>query len=498
MFRLINKSNTINYLLQDYHPDSITITDKNHKEGAYLQKSYTIRDNGKLIHGKLRVLGNVMQFIEYAGRSEVHKDEFLKNFDQLHPFPTVQKEVKMSNNTFSTHLTKAGFKKREVKTNYKYRNTNEYVINDTEHSITYHVLVKDYLPWAFSQKSSTEQLNNQISWPDEELNAKVDTVYDLTSKHPTLNFDIYYPTSENRFVGKTMIIGKSIVVASTTYPNMAHEAYQNLSFFDSLAFFINDSIALNAVNIPLLKNELMVNGEAAIEQLINRHHFDESTLNAILEWPINFWNSFDIKGSLRGTVLVELRGKNIETDVLSYWKAQVTPDNYFLTLATLHILQNENRAEDFIYVVEEAKRKGYDQVLWMDAFEHKYVQECGTMNIFFIIGDTAITPGLESGTILGGVTRNSTIQLLEEMGLTVEERDLSIDEIVNAHKEGTLKEVFGTGTAVTISMVKELRYKDYIMEFDVDSWKVAPEVKNKMDAIKDGSAEDRFNWMTVI
>lgn len=151
-----------------------------------------------------------------------------------------------------------------------------------------------------------------------------------------------------------------------------------------------------------------------------------------------------------------------------------------------------------MFPTEEAKRKGYDQVLWMDAIEHKYVQECGTMNVFFIIGNTAITPGLESGTILGGVTRDSAMRLLEEMGLTVEERDLSIDEIVAAHKAGTLKEVFGTGTAVTISMIKELRYQDYVMEFDVDSWKIAPEVKNNMDAIKDGSAEDRFNWMTVI
>ncbi len=151
-----------------------------------------------------------------------------------------------------------------------------------------------------------------------------------------------------------------------------------------------------------------------------------------------------------------------------------------------------------MFPTEEAKRKGYDQVLWMDAFEHKYVQECGTMNVFFIIGDTAITPDLGSGTILGGVTRDSTMTLLKEMGLNVEERDLSIDEIVDAHKAGTLKEVFGTGTAVTISMIKELRYKDYVMEFNVDSWKVAPEVKNKMDAIKDGSAQDRFNWMTII
>src|SRR6185312_3066668 len=94
-----------------------------------------------------------------------------------------------------------------------------------------------------------------------------------------------------------------------------------------------------------------------------------------------------------------------------------------------------------MYATEEAKRKGYDQVLWTDAFEHKYVQECGTMNIFFIIGDKAITPTLEQGTILAGVTRESVIQLLEEMGVAVEERRLGIDEIEDAYKAGTLKEV---------------------------------------------------------
>ena len=100
------------------------------------------------------------------------------------------------------------------------------------------------------------------------------------------------------------------------------------------------------------------------------------------------------------------------------------------------------------------------------------MQECGTMNIFFIIGNKAITPGLEQGTILAGVTRESVIQLLKEMGFIVEERNLSIDEIIDAYKEGNLTEVFGTGTAATISMIKELRYKDFIMNFDVDKWKV--------------------------
>lgn len=144
---------------------------------------------------------------------------------------------------------------------------------------------------------------------------------------------------------------------------------------------------------------------------------------------------------------------------------------------------------------EEAHKKGFDQVLWMDAFEHKYVQECGTMNVFFIIGNKAITPGLEGGVILAGVTRDSTIVLLKEMGFQVEERDLSIDEIIDAHKAGTLSEIFGTGTAATISLIKELMYKEYAMKFDVEKWTIAPEVKRKMDAIKYGHEPDVHGWL---
>ena len=146
----------------------------------------------------------------------------------------------------------------------------------------------------------------------------------------------------------------------------------------------------------------------------------------------------------------------------------------------------------------EAHKKGYDQVLWMDAFEHKYVQECGTMNAFFIIGDKAITPGLESGTILEGVTRDSTIVLLKEMGYHVEERNLSIDEIMDAYKAGTLAEVFGTGTAATISMIKELKYKEFVMKFDMEKWSIAPEIKRRMDAIKYGQEPDVYGWLYKI
>ena len=151
-----------------------------------------------------------------------------------------------------------------------------------------------------------------------------------------------------------------------------------------------------------------------------------------------------------------------------------------------------------LHPTAEAKRKGYDQVLWTDAFEHKYVQECGTMNVFFIIGNKAITPGLEEGTILAGVTRDSVIQLCKDLGLEVEERPISIDEIEDAYRNGTLHEVFGTGTAATISKVKELAHGSFVMKFDTDQWEIAPAIKSRLDAIKEGTAEDQYGWMIKI
>jgi branched-chain amino acid aminotransferase len=143
----------------------------------------------------------------------------------------------------------------------------------------------------------------------------------------------------------------------------------------------------------------------------------------------------------------------------------------------------------------QAQKKGYDQVLWMDAAEHKYVQECGVMNVFFIIGNVVVTPGLEEGTILAGVTRDTVITVLREMGYQVEERPLSIDEIMEAHKAGQIKEIFGTGTAATIALIKELCYKDYSMQFDISTWSIAPQVKKKIDEIRYGIEPDEHQWL---
>jgi branched-chain amino acid aminotransferase len=147
-----------------------------------------------------------------------------------------------------------------------------------------------------------------------------------------------------------------------------------------------------------------------------------------------------------------------------------------------------------MYATAKAKEKGFDQVLWTDAAEHKYVQEAGVMNVFFIIGNKAVTPNLD-GAILAGITRDSVIKVLRETGMEVEERPIHIDEIIEAYKKGELKEVFGAGTAATISMIKELRYKETDMLFDIDTWKISPAILEKLNAIRYGQEADTHEWL---
>lgn len=143
----------------------------------------------------------------------------------------------------------------------------------------------------------------------------------------------------------------------------------------------------------------------------------------------------------------------------------------------------------------QARRAGYDQVLWTDAFEHKYLQEVGVMNVFFLIGNKVITPSLEEGTILPGVTRNSAIELIRDMGFEVEERSISIDELISAYQKGEVKEIFGTGTAATIAYIYELGYRDHAIQLDIEKWTIAPTLRKMMNDIKYGEVADVKGWM---
>jgi len=142
---------------------------------------------------------------------------------------------------------------------------------------------------------------------------------------------------------------------------------------------------------------------------------------------------------------------------------------------------------------EYAKAQGYDQVLWLDAQHFEYIQEVGTMNIFFKIGGKFITPDL-SGSILNGITRMSVIDILRDKGFEVIERPIKISEIIEASKNGTLEEAFGTGTAVGIAMVEEIGNKDLSIKFPVEN-PVSVMVNDTLNAIKVQDIEDKFGWI---
>ncbi|MBL7767152.1 MAG: branched-chain amino acid aminotransferase [Chitinophagaceae bacterium] len=144
----------------------------------------------------------------------------------------------------------------------------------------------------------------------------------------------------------------------------------------------------------------------------------------------------------------------------------------------------------------ETRKLGYDQILWTDGVDHKYVQEIGTMNVFFVLGDKVITPDLSGGCILAGVTRDSAIKLLKEHGYTVEERPLTIDEIRDSFYKNELMEAFGTGTAAVIAPISELYYDGLTMNLPpVENWKIANWLKNELAGIRYGRIEDRHHWM---
>jgi branched-chain amino acid aminotransferase len=151
-----------------------------------------------------------------------------------------------------------------------------------------------------------------------------------------------------------------------------------------------------------------------------------------------------------------------------------------------------------LYTSQIAKKAGYTQVLWLDACEHRYVEEVGTSNIFFMIEDELITPPL-GGSILGGITRDSVIKLASDWGVKVVERPITIDEVLTAASDGRLKEAFGTGTAAVISPVGELMYKDTIHVINNGkTGALAQRLFTELQAIQNGYGADPFNWVVRV
>ena len=147
---------------------------------------------------------------------------------------------------------------------------------------------------------------------------------------------------------------------------------------------------------------------------------------------------------------------------------------------------------------ERAKQKGFTQVMWLDAFERKYIGEVGTSNAFFVIGGTAVTPPL-GGSILPGITRDSCMKLMRDWGIAIEERQISMDEILDAAGKGLLDEAFASGTAAVISPVGQLTYREQTLTIhDNTVGPISQRLYDTLTGIQWGRLPDPYGWVTKV
>ncbi len=151
-----------------------------------------------------------------------------------------------------------------------------------------------------------------------------------------------------------------------------------------------------------------------------------------------------------------------------------------------------------LYPAKLAQDQGYHQLIWTDAVEHKYIEESGTMNIMFVIDGKLITPAV-STSILSGITRDSVLTLARDWGMTVEERKVSVDEVIAAHNNGTLTEAFGTGTAATIAPIATIGYQGQNYELPPsETREFSNRVATELDKIRTGQMPDPYGWVVKV
>ncbi len=150
-----------------------------------------------------------------------------------------------------------------------------------------------------------------------------------------------------------------------------------------------------------------------------------------------------------------------------------------------------------LYPAKKGQEEGFDQLIWTDGVEHKYIEESGTMNVVFEIDGVLISPDEESDTILRGITKRSVAQVAQHFNIPFEERKITVEEVVKALKEGRLTDAFGAGTAATIAPIAKIGYRGEIYEIPNER-KNSNKIKTFLNDLKAGKEEDVFNWLVKI
>ena len=151
-----------------------------------------------------------------------------------------------------------------------------------------------------------------------------------------------------------------------------------------------------------------------------------------------------------------------------------------------------------LYPAKKGKEEGFDQLIWTDGNEHKYIEESGTMNVIFEIDGKLITPSEDSDTILRGITKRSVVEVANHFGIPMEERKITVEEVVTALKEGRVTDAFGAGTAATIAPIAKIGFRGELYDIPLEPRTSSNKIKGYLNDLKAGKTEDIFNWLVKI
>ena len=152
-----------------------------------------------------------------------------------------------------------------------------------------------------------------------------------------------------------------------------------------------------------------------------------------------------------------------------------------------------------LYPAKKGQEEGFDQLIWTDGIEHKYIEESGTMNVVFEIDGVLVSPAEDSDTILRGITKRSVVEVANHFNIPFQERKVTVEEVVSALKEGRLTDAFGAGTAATIAPIAKIGFRGELFEIPTNSPREkSTKIKNFLNDLKAGNEEDIFNWLVKV
>lgn len=317
------------FLIGEFDRDSIHFYDFK-SNSKYSEKSFKAAKMGRKAYGKVRLIGNVLHFIQYTGTDLTVANQFLNDM-QFQDFNQIDKEVELKNSIFKTNVTKAGFRPIKTEERYGFRTTKHYVLNDPINVITYEVYLKSFKKWAFSQKGTKQLLKDQVLWPSNEVPAEVDTTFVLSAPQPYMEFEIKYTSSKNLLKGKSYLNGKDIITFTQTQPLAAEDIYSSLSFLENSTFLDTSDTPINHIDTATIVEELSNNGTDNFEQLITNQHIKEETALNLFFLNDTLFETIDKDGSLQAKLISQFSTSSITQQLTETWKRRANKENILLT-----------------------------------------------------------------------------------------------------------------------------------------------------------------------